>query len=102
MSSKNVGLEALKAEYRLTADSCDRWGDCWGVWFAVAGELDWRGSDVPAVEWQFRPGAGGDGRCDPDDMWREVLAGVDTDTLTDFGRLLSRYADKLRVAGASY
>lgn len=90
----------LLAEYRLCSGG-DPWGECMSAWFGAVGEMHWRGLDIPC-EWRYFPGAGGDGRAEEEDYFREVFAGADDDSLERFAHVMSRYSDKLRTAGHSY
>ena len=39
---------------------------------------------------------------DTDSYWFEIFACTEPDTLIEFGNVLQRYTDKLRVAGRDY
>ena len=89
----------LKQEYKL-ASSGDSFGDCMGWLFPIAIELDVRGDIVPD-SWRYRAGALGS-HHEPDCYVAEVLQDYDSETLTKFGNVLSRYQSKLHAAGLTY
>jgi len=89
----------LRQEYRLTACS-DPWGDAMHWLFTIADHLHFNENGTPDA-WQYRPSPLGPTN-DPDDYVTGLCAETDAETLTDFGNVLSRYAEKLRLAGLDY
>jgi hypothetical protein len=94
MSAKN-----LMGEFRLCFDGSDAWGSTMEFWFAVAGEMDERGLDIPA-DWRYRPSPLG-GK-DPDSHVTPIMEAATDDALRLFGRALTRYAGILKRAGEDY
>ena len=90
----------LKQLHLESADSGDRWGSAMSTFFDVAGELWWRGADIPAV-WEYSPGAASDPR-EPDNYLFDYLENTDTDILIQFGNVLERYIRNLDRIGESY
>lgn len=89
----------LGADVRLSWDPGDPWSSCMGWLFAIAGELDARGEDVPA-EWYYRP-APDDGR-DPDAWESGPCAAASVEDLHRAGRLLWRVRARCIAAGRDY
>lgn len=93
------GKSDLRESFRMERDSGDPWGSVMGWLFDIADEMERRGSEHP-VEWRYRPGAFGP----PDESECNAGGVLDAtdDALEQFGRVLNRYADKLRIAGKDY
>ena len=89
----------IKSEYRLQADTGDKWGCAMSAHFDVAEELYRRDADIPS-SWQFSPGAMGVG--EPDSYLGIILMAADTADLLRFGLVLSRYIDLLKRADLDY
>ncbi len=96
----------IRKDYRLCSDSGDSWGSCMGALFDICEWLYDKGESIPS-EWRFKPsplrgnpnfpaeyGGFGDYVL-TDDVYSP-------DTVREFGKVLNRYADKLRVAGKDY
>lgn len=94
-----LSANELMQEFRLSYDGGDAWGSTMGWWFAVAGEMNERGLDIPGA-WQYRPGLGG-GK-DPDAYETPICEGATDTALQLFGRAMNRYAAKLKAAGKDY
>ena len=92
-------LDDLRNDFRQTSDG-DGFGNCMAWLFACAIELDIRGDDVPEA-WQYRAGAAGS-HHEPDCYYAECLSTFDSDTIAEFGNILSRYQSKLHAAGKTY
>ena len=99
-SSSPVTLAGLVAELRSGDLHYDPWGTAMGAFFAVAAELQWRGTDIPA-KWQYTPGCAADQR-EPDGDWFALLEAADEEVLLSFGEMLHRYTDLLRRDGKDY
>lgn len=94
----------LLDEFKIAEDwRSDRHGDPYGsamsVLFDIAAELNIR-DEVPA-SWLYRPSPMGDDR-EPDSYWYDLTCNAGTQELIDFGNILSRYIDKLKVAEMDY
>jgi len=87
-------------EYKLQADSGDRWGSAMSAFFDVAGELWWRGADIPTY-WQYSHGCAIDPR-EHDGYMFEILVDAETSDLLDIGNILERYTRNLDRIGESY
>ena len=91
--------DTLRGAFRDDYDSFDAWASVMSAFFDVAGILYNRGDDIPA-DWGFRPGLG---EVETSESYlAEIAIETDSDVLRDFGNILSRYADKLRVADRDY
>lgn len=97
-TAQNLSACDLMKEMRIGA-SGDWWGTTMAWWFAVAGEMDERGLDIPK-EWRYRPSPFG-GK-EPDMYETEVCEGATDSALLTFGRALTRYAAILKKAGKDY
>ena len=95
-----VNLNELKSEYKLQADSGDKWGSGMSAYFSVAAELWWRGDDIPR-HWQYSPGCASDPR-EPEDYLYSVFNECSSDDLERFGNILERYTRNLDRIGESY
>ena len=94
-------FDALKAEFRMDNCSDDPWSTAMSWHFALCDWLHFRTDEEVPPEWRYRPGAATD--IQEDDDWRHgAFMAEDTGTLIDFGNLLDRYTDKLRLAGRDY
>jgi hypothetical protein len=90
----------IKSEYRLQADSGDKWGCAMSAHFDIAEELTRRDHDVPA-SWQFRAGAMGV-TAEPESYFGEIIRDADSSDLRYFGDVLSRYIDWCKRADLDY
>ena len=91
----------LIAEFKLAEDwqgSGDPWGAATGVLFDICAELHQR--DAVPASWLYVNNA--TQGIEEESYWFEILPNEDTATLQAFGNVLSRYVDKLRVAGYDY
>ncbi len=94
-------FEALKSELRMDDLTGDAWGTAMGWRFALCDWLHFRTDEDVPWEWEYRPGAAND--IQEDDSWKhDAFMAEDVETLIDFGHLLARYTDKLRLAGRDY
>ncbi len=96
-----MSFAALKAELRLDDIKYDPWGTAMSWHFALCDWLHFRTSEDVPCEWQYSPGAASD--IDENDEYKhEAFVAEEVETLLDFGHLLDRYTDKLRLAGRDY
>jgi hypothetical protein len=97
-----VEYSDIKSEYRLQADSGDKWGSAMGARFDICETLHRRDADIPA-SWEFSPGAGLFGVDDePETYFGEIIRDADSADLVRFGNVLARYTDWLRAADLDY
>lgn len=96
----------LRGCYRDSHDSGDKWASCMAAFFDIAAELYFRDPDSVPSEWMYRPGAYRNSTDDPREsdcsIFAEDCKTAEIAELVEFGLILNRYADKLRVAGKSY
>lgn len=95
-----MNLTQFKNELRLTDVKYDPWGVVMGAWFECAGRMNRRGINIPP-EWNYRPGAGGDG-TDKDSYWYSLFARCGNKQLLAIGTYLHRLSNILEKAGKSY
>ena len=93
----------IKSEYRLQADSGDKWGSAMGARFDIAEELHRRDHDIPA-SWGFSPGAGSFGvSWEPETYFGGIIQhDTDSSDLRYFGDVLARYTDLLKRNDLDY
>jgi hypothetical protein len=85
-------------EFRMDANS-DIYGHTMGLWFAVAGEMFYRGMDIPE-DWKFSPGAASNGRNPDDEHWG--LADLPNDDLEILGDSLHELYHEAKENGDDY
>lgn len=93
-------LQDIKSEYKIQADSGDRWGSAMSAYFDLVAELYYRGEDIPD-SWQYSPGCAVDPR-EPDAYMYGIFQDADSNTLVKFGNILERYTRNLDRLGESY
>lgn len=98
-----LSYEVLKAEAKLMFGEEDEWGTVMQLWFGICAELHFRDPDLVPSDWSYRPGAGSyDDPRETDDFHYYTFRLADVDALLRLGKLLSRYADRLKAAGKDY
>lgn len=97
VADQTLGFQDLKSEFNMAFDG-DAWGNTMVWWFTVAGEMFTRGKRIPD-EWNYRPGV-----CAKEfGRWEtEVCEEATDEALLQFGKLLYRYAARLKQAGKDY
>ena len=95
-------LKYLKAEFRLTDDLGDSWGNAMQWWFTIADEIYFNRDKLCVPdEWQFKPSPLGPSN-DPDDYVTNVVKNTPDETLMGFGNLVHRYASLLKSKRMDY
>lgn len=80
----------------------DSWGTCMSLWFAVADEIHFNREDLKVPDdWHFKPSPFGPTN-EPDDYTTSIVTALDDDDLKKLGKLVHRWAAKLKVAGKDY
>jgi hypothetical protein len=97
-------LKDLKSEYRLMADSGDRWGSVMLVLFDVCAEIDNRINENAVCGFLEKVGysAGLGGSHVECEIWHEIFKDAHTGDLIRFGAILDRYRAMLVLAGEDY
>lgn len=91
---RNVDLSGLKNDFRLHNDG-DIYGTCMAFWFAVCGEMQARGLDVPA-DWGFR------GSRDLESYEAEIMINATDEALQQFGDIMARVYSICKARGLDY
>jgi len=91
----------IKAEFNLDDDG-DPWGTAYHWLFRIADSITFHhGFDTPDA-WKFRPSPCGRGDDPAECSTAAFCDECDPEALEKFGNVLSRYIDKMRLAGMSY
>ena len=93
----------IKDVWAMSHDG-DDWGQCMGIWFAIANCLHRHNGPIPR-HWQFRAGATEEAAEDwPDTMLEDLLhcEAITFFDLVQAGNVFARYASILQAQGKAY
>lgn len=80
-------------EFKRDRDTYSPWGSSMAIFFDVAGELWWRGADIPG-HWMYSPGAVDDPR-EYDSYYFDLIEKETNENLLALGNLLERHTRML-------
>lgn len=93
----------LRSSFAMMADGTDEWGDTMICWFTLAEELWRRDPNLIPPAWQYRPGLSATwDREPPETPFEEDVRAAPTGALLKLGKVLDRYADRLKARGLAY
>lgn len=98
---KNLTLKDLKNEYSLVNDPGDKWASCLGAHFDLCEYLHSKDIEVP-YHWEYCPSPVASKEILEPSYFQELFEKCDNKVLINFGDLLHRYANLLRLNGEDY